>query len=794
MIRLDRITMQGFKSFAHRVTIPFPSGFNCICGPNGSGKSNLVDAIMFVLGTSSARSIRAAKLQNLIFNGGKDRKPADSCEVSLYVKDTDRKLGEEDEVKITRKVSRSGISIYKMNGKTVTRTKILDILANANLSPEGYNIIMQGDVTSIIEMSPHERRGVIDEISGIAEFDEKKDKAQRELERVEIRVRENMIVVAEKQRYVSRLRAEKEIAERYVHLSDELKRHKASLHNIKEEAIEGKLDVIEKELLQEGEMLKQKEKEFLKVEKSLNEKEKSVQMLSDQVINKSRNYEITRKIDSLHAEITRRKDRIELNQRELLSRENPATRAVLGLGYPEIHGTVQSLIEVPKKYAIAIDVAAGGHRNDIVAENEETAVKCIKYLKEKKVGRARFLPLDRVRPRKKKKCDKPILGYAIDLIKFDKRFAPAMQYIFASTVVVESIDDAKRVRGFRVVTLDGDLVEKSGAMTGGYYYRKEYEKNLAVENARLQDEIKEMQAELEKLKGIETKESGDVIKLQELRTNEEQKLTEARKRWKELFEERQILQSAIGRKNIEKARLEASTENLKLEAEDLKDVPEKDLVKLPQEQLQEMIKSYAIEINRLGPVNMRAIEEYGIIHVEFEELKKKLDKLLEEKDAITRIVQEVEKRRYDKFMSTLNEIATNFSKIYNDLTGGNGDVRLEEENNIASGMVIEASPAGKRVLNLDAMSGGEKTLTSLAFLFSVMQHYQVSFYVLDEVDAALDKANTKKIVELVKKYSKNIQFIVITHNDFTIQEADKVFGVSMESGVSRVFGIEMPAV
>ena len=794
MIRLDRITMQGFKSFVNRVTIPFPSGFNCICGPNGSGKSNLVDAIMFVLGTSSARSIRAAKLQNLIFNGGKDRKPADSCEVSLYVKDTDRKLGEEDEVKITRKVSRSGISIYKMNGKTVTRTKILDILANANLSPEGYNIIMQGDVTSIIEMSPHERRGVIDEISGIAEFDEKKDKAQRELERVEIRVRENMIVVAEKQRYVSRLRAEKEIAERYVHLSDELKRHKASLHNIKEEAIEGKLDVIEKELLQEGEMLKQKEKEFLKVEKSLNEKEKSVQMLSDQVINKSRNYEITRKIDSLHAEITRRKDRIELNQRELLSRENPATRAVLGLGYPEIHGTVQSLIEVPKKYAIAIDVAAGGHRNDIVAENEETAVKCIKYLKEKKVGRARFLPLDRVRPRKKKKCDKPILGYAIDLIKFDKRFAPAMQYIFASTVVVESIDDAKRVRGFRVVTLDGDLVEKSGAMTGGYYYRKEYEKNLAVENARLQDEIKEMQAELEKLKGIETKESGDVIKLQELRTNEEQKLTEARKRWKELFEERQILQSAIGRKNIEKARLEASTENLKLEAEDLKDVPEKDLVKLPQEQLQEMIKSYAIEINRLGPVNMRAIEEYGIIHVEFEELKKKLDKLLEEKDAITRIVQEVEKRRYDKFMSTLNEIATNFSKIYNDLTGGNGDVRLEEENNIASGMVIEASPAGKRVLNLDAMSGGEKTLTSLAFLFSVMQHYQVSFYVLDEVDAALDKANTKKIVELVKKYSKNIQFIVITHNDFTIQEADKVFGVSMESGVSRVFGIEMPAV
>ncbi len=117
---------------------------------------------------------------------------------------------------------------------------------------------------------------------------------------------------------------------------------------------------------------------------------------------------------------------------------------------------------------------------------------------------------------------------------------------------------------------------------------------------------------------------------------------------------------------------------------------------------------------------------------------------------------------------------------------------MEIEDNIDSGLIIEASPEGKKILNLDSMSGGEKTLTSLAFLFAIMQHYSSPFYVLDEVDAALDKANTRKIVNLVKKYSNETQFIVITHNDFTIQEADKVFGVSMESGVSKIFGIEMP--
>ncbi len=661
MVRLDRITMNGFKSFAQRVTVPFPSGFNCVCGPNGSGKSNIVDAIMFVLGTSSARSIRAAKLQNLIFNGGKNSKPADICEVSLYINDDEKKFDEE-ETKITRKISRSGISMYKINGKTVTKSKILDTLSNVNLSPDGYNIIMQGDVTNIIEMSPHERRDVIDEISGIAEFDEKKEKAQRELESVGIRVRENMIIVAEKQRYVSRLKREKEIAEKYSDLSNELRKHKASLYSTKKNDIESKLGVIEKEINHGTEALKQKEKEFLKIEKDLNENERKLQELSEKIISSSRNYEIKRKADSLYTEIVRRKDRIELNERELLSKANPAVRAVLNLGYPEIHGTVQSLIEVPSKYAIAIDVATGAHRNDIVAENEDVAVKCIKYLKEKRIGRARFLPLDRIKPRKKNKCNEKIIGYAIDLVKFDKKFAPVMEHIFANTVIVNNIDDAKKIKGFRVVTLDGDMIEITGVMTGGYYYKKEREKNLNAENAQLLEEIKKIEKEFESLKGMETKESEDVIKLQSKRTSEEKILMDIRKRWKELFEERQILQNGIGRKNVEKARLEASLENIKLESEDFKDIKEKDLIKASIEELQEKVRSFLIEINSLGPVNMRAIEEYDIINVEFEELKKKLDKLLEEKSAITNIVQEVEKKRYDKFMSTLNEIAKIFSQ------------------------------------------------------------------------------------------------------------------------------------
>src|SRR3989338_281909 len=114
MVRLERITMAGFKSFAGKVTIPFPDGFNCVAGPNGSGKSNIIDALVFILGTTSARSIRAQKLENLLFNGAKNKKPAEYCEVSLYLDNSDGAIaGEDKEVKITRRITRSGISVYR---------------------------------------------------------------------------------------------------------------------------------------------------------------------------------------------------------------------------------------------------------------------------------------------------------------------------------------------------------------------------------------------------------------------------------------------------------------------------------------------------------------------------------------------------------------------------------------------------------------------------------------------------------------------------------------------------------
>ena len=337
-------------------------------------------------------------------------------------------------------------------------------------------------------------------------------------------------------------------------------------------------------------------------------------------------------------------------------------------------------------------------------------------------------------------------------------------------------------------------------MIGGFY-RKVHKtgfgneiRKLKEENDMIEKEISKVEKNLEKLKGQEQAESEDVIKLQKQKDEEENLIVAMRKRRKEAYEERLILQNKVGKYKIEKARVEASIDNLRFEYNDYKDVTDF-YTSLSENELQERVRNALIEINRLGPVNLKAIDEFDMINVEFEELKKKLDKLLDEKDSIMNVVKDVEQRRYSKFMETFTSIAGNFLKIYADMSGGGiGRLRLDEENNIDSGMVIEASPVGKKVLNLDVMSGGEKTLTSLSFLFAIMQHSASPFYVLDEIDAALDKANTQKIANLIRNYSKNVQFIVITHNDITISQADSVFGVSMEDGISKVFGIKMPEV
>lgn len=826
--KITKISLQGFKSFRKRISVPLFQGFNIFCGPNGVGKSNILDAISFVLGAASTKSLRAGRLHELIHHGNGKIPASDYASVTLWL-DNSKKIFpfEDQEIAIKRKINKKGVSVFKINGKTVTREKILELLSSAQLNPGGYNIIMQGDVSQVIEMNPQERRGIIDEISGISHFNDKKEKAQKNLGVVGEKLKEVEIILTERLERLQELETDRNTALKYKELREKLQRLEASLAHKRfkiEESKYGKMDEAVKICEVDIEKL---EEDIKLIDKSIGLKDKKKEGIKETIFVRSSGTGIREEIEEVKNKILRNKDKIESYDREIkrldemiaklgsIKDRKPiffkkGVKAILNLKRTGVHGTVSDLIRIPKEYGTAFDIAGGNRLQNIIVKDTKIATECINYLKKSKIGRATFLPLNRIRPRGLKRDQKSLLkkpgviGLLSDLIKFDKKYSPAVNYVFGNTLVVENLGVARRigVGNVRMVTLDGDLVEKSGAMIGGHYQKREevvggieldeYENNkkeLQEEINFLRVEIGQLNKKLEELRESKETESKEVVDLEKEKDTLEEELIDLKSQRTTLIDNRINLQNKINRLKINSARKEAELNNLKLEAEKYQDI---ELIDEKPSVLEFEIQQSTTTLNALGLVNMKAIEEYDAFKGEFDELKNKYDKIRDEKKAIEEMIEKIEGKRKEVFYECLKSIDKNFREVFEEMSNGQASLELENPLDIESGLLIQANPAGKRMLNLDAMSGGEKSMTALAFLFGVQKYKPAPFYILDEVDAFLDKANTKRVVDMIKKLSGREQFIVITHNDYTIKRGDRVYGISMERGESRILGLELP--
>jgi len=230
---IKRLIMHGFKSFPRKTEIPFTPGINVFLGPNGSGKSNISDAICFVLGRMSMKSLRAARAGNLIFLGGENIAPAKEASVEI-VFDNSKKIFSVDKPEITVKriVRRSGQSIYKINNETKTRQEVLSLLAQAGVDPQGFNIILQGEIQNFVRMQAEERRTILEEVSGISVYESRKEKSLHELEKTEEKLKEVHSILRERTAYLNNLEKERQQALRYKKLEAEIKRLKASIINL----------------------------------------------------------------------------------------------------------------------------------------------------------------------------------------------------------------------------------------------------------------------------------------------------------------------------------------------------------------------------------------------------------------------------------------------------------------------------------------------------------------------------------------------------------------------------------
>lgn len=326
---LKEVRMENFKSFGKKLTVPFFPGFTAITGPNGSGKSNIADAILFVLGPKSSKTMRADRLTDLIFNGGKKRKnPAKHCKVSLVFDNKQRKLPvNSDEVLFTRMIKRAPLkdnptnyyTYYYVNEKSSSYSEFMEILLHARISSDGYNIVKQGDVTSIIEMGNVDRRRIIDGIAGISHFDNDIKKAENEKEETDTNMDRIQIILREIESQLKQLKNDRDEAYRYKELQEKLKENKAKLAEKKKIEINKQIAEINQQINSYNEEQQTLTEKSNTIKKQLQEKQKELKEIENHIadVGGEEVSDIKKQLDALREEEIKTVERINYAKDEI---------------------------------------------------------------------------------------------------------------------------------------------------------------------------------------------------------------------------------------------------------------------------------------------------------------------------------------------------------------------------------------------------------------------------------------------------------------------------------------------
>ena len=354
MPHIKELVIRGFKSFAREIKIPFQGTMNVIVGPNGSGKSNITDAICFVLGRLGSKSMRAKKLSNLIFAGTQKYKPGAEANVELIFDNSDGGFSVSDKtVSIKRILRRNGQSIYKINNEVKTRQEVLELMAQAGIDPNGFNIVLQGEIDSFVKMAPDKRREVIEEVAGISVYEVRKKRSLKELERTEQRMKEVSAILRERNAYLRNLEEERKQALKYKKLQEDLLSAKASILHKTIKDREQKVADINKQI-------DNHQVHISKINELIEKNNAEIQVLNDKIQNISENIQkssgleqerLNSEISDIRADIAGlsiRRDNLANSQAEMTRRTEEIEANIAG-AEEEIEGLRKSKGKTAKK-------------------------------------------------------------------------------------------------------------------------------------------------------------------------------------------------------------------------------------------------------------------------------------------------------------------------------------------------------------------------------------------------------------------------------------------------------------
>ena len=588
---LKKIELHGFKSFADKVNIEFQPGITGIVGPNGCGKSNISDAVRWVLGEQSVKSLRGSNMADVIFAGSQDRRAQNLAEVTLIFDNSDRMLNYDyNEVEITRRLYRQGNEAeYLLNRQQCRLKDITDLLLDTGLGRDSLSIISQGNISNFADSRPEERRVIFEEAAGVSKYKKRKIEAIRKLERTTDNLNRIKDIVYELEKQIAPLKKQKEKAEVFLTLKEKLtsievnvlvhevselkhqldtlslqlkdlnERHSSLdaeilLKESADDEIKKKMFVLDNEInslqsqllesMSEVSRLEtskievdQKRKHALQSQNSgdikkkldnlkailtdlieeyndrverLKTTEKSLEDLSqEQTILTSKINHKHQSINDLNQEITKNKNRQEIlvDLVENKSNYHHGVKAIMELAHdnPDIIGVFGDLLENDSKYDLAVSVALGSALQFIVTKDNLQARLAIKFLKDNKAGRATFLPLADMEPRSLREehailCPalEGYLGVLSDFVSSSKNIDNVILNQLGNVILADDIDHAYEISKatyarYKVVTLDGNIVNVGGSLTGGTVNRQQ----SSILQKRELEKVKEKLDELE---------------------------------------------------------------------------------------------------------------------------------------------------------------------------------------------------------------------------------------------------------------------------------------------------------
>ena len=790
-MEFKKIQLNGFKSFADKTNFLIENGLTGIVGPNGCGKSNIVESLRWVMGETSAKSMRGSGMEDVIFSGTSNKPSKNIAEVSVTVANENNEgpvqFRELNEINVRRKIEKDKGSKFYINDKEVRARDAQMFFADLSTGAHSPSMISQGRIGALVTAKPTDRRAILEEAAGISGLHVRRHEAELRLSAAENNLKRADELRRQQERQLANLQKQAEEATKYKNISDEIKKIEAGLYYLK-------LLEIDKEIKIENEINTEAETEVSGFNNKINELEKLIKTEVDKITPlREKNIENLSKIQRLNLEL------------KSLDEEN--TR-------------IQDEIENVKKSLQTIDDDISRERGIVIDANSNE-----KRLKEEK---SELIEIDSKYYQTEKQSNEDLensknkLKSEIDKIKQlinSKKNDDAIKALDDCQFVIEEYADSysknqniKREsvkRNERIAIIDKEIESWKNLLSNS--------EKMVAELSDRKNRLNVQRDKLDNQPKFQAEKKGQISENLRISENEKNENEQIINTTDEKIENLRNQLNEIQEQSIQirerKASSGATIEGLKKRKNDLVDriiselnLTEENILEnsnlfgveeLPDAVNQEdLLDKKKQEREKLGSVNLKADEET----VKYETEIKKMEQ--DRADLVTAIVKlkdsinELNQKGRERLIEAFDKVNRKFNEVYTKLfNGGNAKLELvDSDDPLEAGLEMLVSPPGKRLQSITLLSGGEQALTALSLIFAVFLTNPSPICVLDEVDAPLDDANVTRFCGLLEELIKitNTKFIIVTHHALTMSKMNRLYGVTMpEKGISQLVAVDL---